>query len=666
MESHLSVLTAFFLLHPHGALIAIFAAALLEALALIGTVIPGSSVVFIGGALVGLNVLNPWWTAVAAVSGAILGDSISYWLGQHYRDRIGGVWPFRKFPRLLQRGQLYFSCHGGKSVFFGRFLSPVRAIVPVVAGMSDMAAPRFLALNILSALAWAAVHLIPGVVFGASLQLAGAVSTRLVLLLLLLAGFLWGLVRLGRIVLRYGWPRLLAWRDGLLKHARDRSGRWARAVRLLFDPASPQGPTLLLATLLSIGGVWIFFAVLEDVMTQDSLVQLDQTIYAALQALRTEWGDGLMVAATTFGGAEVLLPLILVVALIFSAQREWRTLCYWLAATVLGELAVTGLKYTLKRVRPDNPIYVGIEQFSFPSGHTTMSVVTYGFLIFLLVRGKSMTAKAVLALAATCAVALIAFSRLYLGVHWFSDVLASLSLGLTWVALLSLAYMHSMHPQHRQGWPLALMALVTVVSVGSWHIARDHGAEMTRYSAQAPAHTLLANWQTSGWHTLPAARAELDGDAEEPFSVQWAAPQPQLLATLLAAGWQVPPPWTVQTTLLWLLPPTPLQQLPVLPKFNHGASPKVTVVKLLNPHQRMVLRLWSVPYVIATTAGVPVPLWQGSATVEQLYHPAALMSLIKTNADFATAPGLLKRRMQAQGLFVESREGPSGTVLLIW
>lgn len=137
MQSLIDYLSA----HPHIALAAVFAASLLEALAVIGTVIPGSTIVFAGGVLIGLQVIGPWSTAVLAVTGAILGDGISYWLGHRYHERIRIMWPMSRYPALFDRGQAYFDRNGGRSVFLGRFLGPLRAIVPVIAGMSNMPPP---------------------------------------------------------------------------------------------------------------------------------------------------------------------------------------------------------------------------------------------------------------------------------------------------------------------------------------------------------------------------------------------------------------------------------------------------------------------------------------------------------------------------------------------
>jgi membrane protein DedA with SNARE-associated domain len=173
MQAHLQDLIGYFSAHPGLALGLVFAGAMLEALAVVGSVIPGSTAVFIGGTLIGLGVLNPWWTAAVAIIGAVLGDGLSFWLGRRYGERIRSVWPMRKHPELFERGRTYFEKRGASSIFIGRFLGPLRAIVPLVAGMSNMPSLKFYVVNTVSAFAWAAAPLLPGVAFGASLQLAG-------------------------------------------------------------------------------------------------------------------------------------------------------------------------------------------------------------------------------------------------------------------------------------------------------------------------------------------------------------------------------------------------------------------------------------------------------------------------------------------------------------
>ena len=667
MESHLHALIAYFSDHPQLALGAIFAASLLEALAVIGTVIPGSAIVFAAGMLIGLGELNPWWAAAMAVSGAILGDGISYWLGHHFQDRIRTVWPLNKFPALFERGQLYFEKNGGKSVFLARFLGPVRAIVPVVAGMTGMPARQFYAMNLLSALAWAAVHLLPGLLFGASLQLAGAVSSRLVVMLLIIAAFLWAISKLVKIAYQQGWPRVTSLRDRAVALAHEKPGPFASVTLSLLDPARAASPALLTAALLLIGGAWLFLGIVEDVISNDPLIQIDQMIYGALQGLRTVWGDRLMVAVTEAGGAVGAAFLISGVSLLFAIERRWRTLGYWLAAIGIAEILVLVLKYTLGRARPHN-IYTGVAQFSFPSGHATSSIVAYGFLAFLLARGRSDRGKMAITLLAAAVITLIGVSRLYLGVHWFSDVLAGMSLGLAWVALLSIAYIHHATHERVRPWPLLLVALAALGLTAAFYAGDRYRAEVERYAFRPALETVpLADWTGIGWRQLPASRSELDGEMEEPFALQWAGTPAQMADTLRASGWQTPETWTLKSSLLWLLPTAQIQQLPVLPKFDHGEAPKITFIKVLDVDERLVLRLWPLGREVRPDPALPArPLWIGMVATERLRHPGGMITLARTGQDFEGPLHVLAQDLQSQHRSVQRREELDRLVWLAW
>src|SRR6185503_50532 len=208
-----------------------------------------------------------------------------------------------------------FARHGGKSVFFGRFLGPVRAVVPVIAGMTNMPASHFYVMNVLSAFGWAAVHLVPGALFGASLQVAGAVSARLVALIALLAVTVWAIVFLLRMAIRFAWPYVRVLQDRILVHANKQPGLLARLVLPLVDPARRESMSLLIAATLLIGGAWLFLGVVEDVVTEDTLVQVDRSVSEGLQGVRTGWVDDIMVTITALGSAYVTIAVIAAVAL---------------------------------------------------------------------------------------------------------------------------------------------------------------------------------------------------------------------------------------------------------------------------------------------------------------------------------------------------------------
>ena len=177
-------------LHPAWANTIIFLVAMAESLAIIGLIVPGVVIMFGIGALIASDAIAFWPALGWAVAGAITGDSFSFWLGHHYRERLRSLWPFNKHPVSLNRGIAFFDKYGGKSVAIGRFFGPVRAVIPLVAGMMGMHPLRFVAANVLSALVWAPAYLLPGIVFGASLELASEVALRLVILLLLLVSIL--------------------------------------------------------------------------------------------------------------------------------------------------------------------------------------------------------------------------------------------------------------------------------------------------------------------------------------------------------------------------------------------------------------------------------------------------------------------------------------------
>lgn len=651
--------------HPTLALGAVFAGALLESVAVVGFVVPGSLMVFGGGVLIGLQVLGPGWTALAAIAGAALGDGFNYWLGRHYQDRLRHVWPLRSRPELLDRAQAHFVQNGGKSVFLGRFIGPLRAIVPVVAGMSNMSALRFTVVNVLSAVAWAVTHLVPGALFGASLQLAGAVSSRLLALLAGLVLAVWLTMALLRLAQRAAVPRLSRQRDRVVAWASPRAGFGPRVILSLLDPARPESLALLVAAGLILGGTWLFLGTLEDVVSNDPLVQFDQVVFATLQELRTAWADQAMIFATELGSAPVAVSVLVAVSATFAWKRCWRTLAYWLAAIGFAQALVLVLKLTLGRARPI-AMYDGLEQFSFPSGHAAISIVLFGFLAFLVSLRKPAKLGLVVSMSAALLIGVISFSRLYLGASWLSDTLASLGLGSAWVALLGVAYAQHARDEPVPARAATLAALVALVLAATGVFAARHAANAGRYAQSAPAPVeMLDNWTSVGWKRLPARRTEVGGKVDEPLSLQWAGTADEIERLLQIDGWRRPTRWWSKSTLLWLVPSIPIGQLPVLAKLHHGDPQTLSFEKELDAASRLVIRLWSTPYRVNEADDAPVPLWVGAVTLEQLRRPGGIVSLALTDGDSAAPLAQLAQQLKSHGVAFETRHRDVSDVLLI-
>ncbi|MGC8733262.1 MAG: phosphatase PAP2 family protein, partial [Halothiobacillaceae bacterium] len=152
----------------------------------------------------------------------------------------------------------------------------------------------------------------------------------------------------------------------------------------------------------------------------------------------------------------------------------------WLGAVGVAQLLVEVIKLATHRPRPLS-LYSGVEQFSFPSGHAVMSTVVYGLLAWLVLRRAAPRLRWIGGGIATTLICSIAFSRVALGAHWFSDVLAGLSFGVAWVALVALAYTyHCRERLHERGLALFLLGVMAVAAIT--HGVSAHQGDMKRYS----------------------------------------------------------------------------------------------------------------------------------------------------------------------------------------
>lgn len=144
----------------------VFLVAFGESLAFLSLVLPGTAILAAASAMIGASSIDFWPVWFAAGSGGAIGYALSYWIGLYFKDSVPGIWPFKNNPELLVRGHAFFEKWGALGVFFGHFFGPVRAVIPVVAGMVAMRQLPFQIANISSAFLWAFGVLAPGV-FGA-------------------------------------------------------------------------------------------------------------------------------------------------------------------------------------------------------------------------------------------------------------------------------------------------------------------------------------------------------------------------------------------------------------------------------------------------------------------------------------------------------------------
>ena len=169
---------------PGGAiyLSLLFFIAFSESLPIIGLLMPGSTLVVLGGVLVVQGKGDLLSLMLVTASGAFLGDLLSFWLGGHLGSRLLSLRSFRRHADLVRKSERFFYNHGGKSIFFARFLGPIRGITPFIAGLSRMSRRDFLGYAIFSAILWGLCYPGLGYLGGASWQQAQSLTARFGLL----------------------------------------------------------------------------------------------------------------------------------------------------------------------------------------------------------------------------------------------------------------------------------------------------------------------------------------------------------------------------------------------------------------------------------------------------------------------------------------------------
>jgi membrane protein DedA with SNARE-associated domain len=173
VASFIDPLISFVSTHAWLAYSTLFLAALLEAVPIVGAVIPGSTIIFALSALVPGGQLQLGWVLLAAIAGALLGDGSAFLLGHREQREILKTWPLSNYPRLVSQSEAFFNRWGTLAVFFARFVPPIRAFVPITAGALGMTPPMFFAVNIPAVLLWAPAHVLPGVLAVSALHRYG-------------------------------------------------------------------------------------------------------------------------------------------------------------------------------------------------------------------------------------------------------------------------------------------------------------------------------------------------------------------------------------------------------------------------------------------------------------------------------------------------------------
>jgi len=414
------------------------ALAFLETGAFVGLIAPGEFTVMLGGAVAQQGGVSlPLILAVTWLC-AFTGDSVSFMLG----SRLGRGFLVRHGPRFritaerLEQVDGYFRRHGGKTILIGRFIGLVRALAPFVAGSSRMRYREFAPFSILGTGLWSAALILVGYFAAQSLDtVTNAVGKGLFVLAIVV-----GVVLAIAVIYRY--LRDPANRGKVVGGLESRP--WLRPVLLLYRRVKPQlaflgrrltpgGLGLELTTLLAglAVGLFVLIAYWSVIAGDPGPTAGDRGALDLVHDIQSGWLTHVAKAVTELGSGWVTYPLASVAAVVLAVRRKWMEFWALLAGTVLIAVFVPAIKDWTARPRPPDPL-VAASGYAFPSGHAAQATLYSWLAITMALRVvPGITRRSLVIAAGIVLTALIGLSRVYLRVHWLSDVSAGWALGLS-------------------------------------------------------------------------------------------------------------------------------------------------------------------------------------------------------------------------------------------
>jgi membrane protein DedA with SNARE-associated domain/membrane-associated phospholipid phosphatase len=603
-------------IHPHLAGLITYFVSFLECLVLIGFLVPGTVFMTAIGTLIGIGVLPFTPIVLWAIAGAITGDVLSFWIGKHYHLHTKDVWLFRRYPQLLRKGEAFFDRHGGKSIFFGRFIGPIRAILPFIAGMVLMPSRQFLIADIISAIAWAPVYMLPGILLGqASQQLPPEVATKLIIFVVFLLLFIWLVYSF--IKSCYAWfSRLFDKQVAYLWRFTRNHPKLKTITSLLTDSRHPQSHTQLTLALICLFCAFGFMAVAISVAHHGVATYLNEPIYHLMRSLRQENLDKFFVVMTELS-PRVLSVFWLLMLIIFLIKRKFWLSLHWglvgLLSYGLGDL----FKHALHVARPTGLVQTPLCA-SFPSGHTVSSIAILGFFAVLIALEKPKRQRVMVYVFTSLIILLVMFSRIYLTAHWFSDVFAGTLLGTSIVTGLTLSYRRKIDNASISTAKIGMIGIIILLLCWGGNLTYEYKKLLSSSQLLLSEQTIdFKTWWIDAKLHKPIYRIGHFGQKIEALNIQWAGKLSDIQTNLEKQAWHTLPKTKIFTTLYKLSLHSNDPNIPLFVSSNAGKTPVLTMTKYFpSTHTLLVLNLWNSHIILSNG----VPLWLGLVHYHKTWH----------------------------------------------
>jgi membrane protein DedA with SNARE-associated domain/membrane-associated phospholipid phosphatase len=439
--------------------------AFLETGAFVGLVAPGETVVIAGGVIAGqgeielVPLIGLVWTC------AVLGDTTSFYLGR----RLGRRFLERHGPRVkitperLASVEGYFDRHGGKTILIGRFIGLVRALAPFIAGTSGMPYRRFIPYSIVGTGLWSTAFCVLGYIFWRSFDRVAHLAGQAIFGFGVTVGVIVGVV--------VAYKRRAEIRAWIVAHERDPLVRpvlavWrplhrrvfgpvARALlpqlRFLWQRLTPGGLGLELTTALAVGGVGLYvFALYAMILSGDlSPTPFDRELLDLGDSMRSTAAVDVAEVVTGFGSFGVCATIIVITCVPLALSRRPAEIAVLVGGFALIYVGVQLTKAGIDRPRPPAPLTESADS-SYPSGHAAYATAWIAAAVVVM-RRLGLVGHATLVIGAIVLAAAIGLSRIYLRVHYWSDVAGGWGLGVGIFGVLAAIAMLVQHMRHNGG-----------------------------------------------------------------------------------------------------------------------------------------------------------------------------------------------------------------------
>jgi undecaprenyl-diphosphatase len=438
-------------------------AAFLETGAFVGLVAPGETFVILAGAVAGQGETSVVLTIGIVWVCSFSGDSVSFLFGR----RLGRGFILRHGSKVriteerFARVEDYFARHGGKTILVGRFIGLVRALAPFIAGSSDMRYSNFLPFSVLGTGLWSAGYVLLGYFASRSLDAAAHIAGQGTLFFGMAIALIVGIVLAVRFLRDPEKRRQLVAgmeRRPVLRSVLALARRIQPQARFVIARIRPGGLGLEFTTILAIlaVAVYVLAAYTSTIDGNPAPTPGDLTALDVADSLQTAWLVEVAKVITALGSSPVILPIVVISALILAWSRRWVEAAVLVVAVAILYVGVTELKDLTSRPRPPDAL-TSSSGSGFPSGHAAHSIVYPWLAVTLAVRLRPgmVGGTALLVTGFVLAVA-VGLSRVYLRVHYLSDVTSGWALGAAafcFCAAVAMVVTHLRHNSAGDGGP---------------------------------------------------------------------------------------------------------------------------------------------------------------------------------------------------------------------